>query len=116
MPQPNTSKTMMKPTKVWTFDDIYSIEVAGGNKLNAKVLIDWKSGRPLYDRACIDLLAAATVLAGNEWTASDCVNERIKTDAALRSFSIVNQFVDEDEALRLADEFTATLKDLSGLP
>jgi len=53
MPQPNTSKTMMKPTKVWTFDDIYSIEVAGGNKLNAKVLIDWKSGRPLYDRACI---------------------------------------------------------------
>jgi len=28
----------------------------------------------------------------------------------------VNQFVDEDEALRLADEFTATLKDLSGLP
>ena len=107
---------MMKPTKVWTFKQVYSVEVLDGNKLTAKVLIDWTCGQALYDRACLDLHSAMTELTGNEWTVSDCYHERVRTDAAMQSFSIVNQFVDEDEALRLADEFTATLKDLSGLP
>ena len=112
---------MMKPTKVWTFPEIYSVEVLDGNKLTAKVIIDWTCGQALYDRACLDLHSAMTGLTENEWTASDCYHERVKSDgvksdAAMQSFSIVNQFVDEDEALRLADEFTATLKGLSGLP
>ena len=107
---------MMKPTKVWTFPEIYSIEVIGENKLTAKVIIDWTCGQALYDRACLDLHSAMTELTENEWTASDCYHERVKSDAAMQSFSIVNQFVDEDEALRLADEFKDTLKDLSGLP
>ena len=105
---------MMRPTKVWTFPEIYSIEVHRG-QLSAKVNIDWTCGQALYDRACLDLLAAATVLSESCWTISGCVSERIKTEPALRSFSIVNQFVDENEALRLAAEFTATLKELSGL-
>ena len=115
MPQSNISRTMMKPTRVWTFPEIYSIEVIGENKMNAKVIIDWACGQSLYDRACLDLLSVATELAGNEWTVSECEYERVGTEKAMRSFSIVNQFVDEDEANRLAREFTTTLKDLSGL-
>mgnify|MGYP000748212724 CR=1 FL=1 len=107
---------MMKPTKVWTFSEIYSIEVIGENKLNAKVIIDWACGQVLYDRACLDLLQAMTILTGNGWTVSECEYERVEDRAAMRTFSIVNQFVDEFEAFRLAREFTATLKDLSGLP
>ena len=108
---------MMKPTKVWTFPEIYSIEVIGENKLNARVIIDWACGQSLYDRACLDLFSAATELRENEWTVSECVRvERALGEPSLQSFAIVNQFVDEDEALRLSAEFTATLKDLSGLP
>ena len=43
----------MTPTKVWTFDEIYSIEVLDGNQLSAKVLIDWRCGQSLYDRAFV---------------------------------------------------------------
>ena len=106
----------MKPTKVWTFPEIYSIEAWDGNKLTAQVRIDWKCGQFLYDRACLDLLEAMTILTGNGWTVSDCEHERVEDRAAMRTFSIVNQFVDESEALRLADEFKATLKDVAGLP
>ena len=116
MTQPNTSRTMMKPTKVWTFPEIYSIEVLGENKLTAKVIIDWACGQFLYDRACLDLLAAMEVLTENGWTASDCEHERAGSEPAMKSFSIFNQFVDADEANRLADEFRAILKDLSELP
>jgi len=116
MPQSNTSKTMMKPTKVWTFDEIYSIEVLDGNQLNAKVLIEWTCGHSLYDRACIDMLESMTVLTSNGWTVSECNHERAGTEPAMKSFSIVNQFVDEDEAWRLAAEFAAMLKESSGLP
>ena len=110
----------MKPTKVWKFDEIYSIEVLDGRQLSAKVLIDWTCGQVLYDRACLDLLAAMKVLTGNSWTASDCEHERVKgrvgDEPAMQSFSIVNQFVNESEALQLADEFKGILKDLSELP
>ena len=116
MPQLNNSRTMMKPTKVWTFPAIYSIEVIGENKMNAKVIIDWGCGQSLYDRACLDLLEAMTTLTGNGWTVSECVYERVEDRAGMRTFSIVNQFVDEDEANRLAEEFTGTLRNLSGLP
>ena len=58
---------MMTPTKVWKFDDIYSIKVLDGNQLSAKVLIDWTCGQSLYDRACLDLLAAMKVLTENSW-------------------------------------------------
>ena len=111
---------MMTPTKVWTFDDVYSITVIGGNKMNAKVMIDWACGQALYDRACIDMLESMTVLTSNGWTASECIHERVESriddEPAMKSFSIVNQFVDEDESWRLAAEFAATLKDASGLP
>ena len=107
---------MMTPTKVWKFDDIYSIKVLDGNQLSAKVLIDWTCGQSLYELACVDLLAAMKALTVNGWTASNCEHERVRTNAAMKSFSIVNQFVDESEALRLADEFRAILKDLSELP
>ena len=113
---PEKRKAMMKPTKVWTFPKIYSIEVIGENKMNAKVIIDWGCGQSLYERACLDLHSAMTELTENEWTVSDCVHERVGSEQAMRSFSIVNQFVDEDEANRLAEEFTGTLRDLSGLP
>ena len=116
MPQSSTSKTMMKPTKVWTFDEVYSITVIGGNKMTAKVIIDWACGQSLYDRACIDMLESMTVLTINGWTVSACNHERVGTEPSMQSFSIVNQFVDEDEAWRLAAEFAATLKDSSGLP
>ena len=116
MPQSINYRTMMKPTRVWTFPEIYSIEVIGENKMTAKVIIDWACGQILYDRACLDLHSAMTELTDNEWTVSECGHERVGTEQAMRTFSIVNQFVDEFEALRLADEFTGTLKDLSGLP
>ena len=107
---------MMMPTKVWKFEEIYSINVIGENKLSAKVVIDWTCGQALYDRACLDLLAAMTVLTGNGWTVSDCEHERVECEPAMQSFSIVNQFVDESEALRLANEFKGILKDLAELP
>lgn len=116
MPQLNSSKTMMTPTKVWKFDDIYYIKVWDGNKLTAAVVINWTSGQALYDRACLDMLTAMSILTENRWTASDCEHERAGSEPAMRSFSIFNQFVDGDEALRLAREFAVTLKDLSGLP
>ena len=114
--KPYPRKTMMKPTKVWTFNEIYSVEVLDGNKLTAKVIIDWTCGQALYDRACLDLFSVATELAENKWTASECEHCRVEGELAMQSFSIVNQFVDEDEALRLAREFKDMLKDLSGLP
>ena len=107
---------MMTPTKAWTFDEIYSIEVLDGNQLSAKVLIDWTCGQSLYDRACLDMLVAMKVLTGNGWTVSACNHERVELESAMQSFSIVNQFVDEDEAWKLAEEFKGILKDLSGLP
>ena len=116
MPQSSTSKTMMKPTKVWTFDEVYSITVIGGNKMTAKVIIDWACGQTLYDRACIDMLESMTVLTSNGWTVSACNHERAEHEPAMQSFSIVNQFVDESEAWKLAEEFKGILKDLSGLP
>ena len=111
---------MMKPTKAWTFDEIYSIKVLDGNQLSAKVLIDWRCGQSLYDRACLDMLAAMKALTGNGWTVSECKHERVESrvepEPAMQSFSIVNQFVDESEAWKLAEEFKGILKDLSGLP
>lgn len=112
---------MMTPTKAWTFDEIYSIEVLDGNQLNAKVLIDWTCGQSLYDRSCLDMLAAMEVLAENGWTVSACKHGRIgeirvQPEPGMRVFSIVNQFVDESEAWKLAEEFKGILKDLSGLP
>ena len=111
---------MMTPTKAWTFDEIYSIEVLDGNQLNAKVLIDWTCGQSLYDRSCLDMLAAMKVLAGNGWTVSACNHERVESrvepEPAMQAFAIVNQFVDESEAWKLAEEFKGILKDLSGLP
>ena len=107
---------MMKPTKVWKFKQVYSVEVLDGNKLTAKVIIDWTCGQSLYDRARLDLFSVATELTGNEWTASECEHCRVGGELAMLTFSIVNQFVDEDEALRLAGELTGTIKDLSGLP
>ena len=106
---------MMKPTKVWTFKEIYSVGVLDGNKMTAEVSIDWKCGQFLYDRACVDLLQAMAVLTDNQWTVSDCDYERVDDHAAIRSFSVVNQFVGT-EALQLAAEFKATLQELSGLP
>ena len=116
MTQSSTSKTMMTPTKVWAFNDVYSITVIGGNKMNAKVMIDWACGQALYDRACIDMLESMTVLTINGWTVSACNHERVGTEPSMQSFSIVNQFVDESEAWKLAEEFKGILKDLSGLP
>ena len=106
----------MRPTKVWTFAEIYSITVVGGNNLTVKVLIDWACGQALYDRACLDLLAAATVLTDNEWTVSACEHERSGLERSMQSFSIVNQFADESEAVQIAVKVKAILKDLSGLP
>ena len=108
---------MMRPTKVWTFNQVYSVGVLdGNNKLTAEVSIDWKCGQFLYDRACLDLFSAASKLRENEWTISEC--ERVESalgEPSLRSFSVVNQFVGP-EALQLAAELKITLKELSGLP
>ena len=108
---------MMKPTKVWTFEQVYSIGVLDGNsKLTAEVSIGWECGQCLYDRACLDLFSAATELRDNEWTISEC--DRVESalgKPSIRSFSVVNQFVGT-EALQLSAELKATLKELSGLP
>ena len=106
---------MMKPTKVWKFDEIYSIEVLDGRQLNAKVLIDWTCGQVLYERACDDLNTAMNTLAMNSWTPVVPWHGQIGTKQEVNSFSISNQFVDEAEALRLADEFKDILKGLSKL-
>ena len=103
----------MKPTKVWKFNDIYSVTVPEENKLHAKVLIDWTSGQALYEGACITLLTAMKALTGNGWTVSDCEHERVGSDPAMQSFSIVNQFADELEAVQLAREFIGILEKLS---
>ena len=84
--------------------------------MTAKVAIDWACGQSLYDRACIDLLTAMTTLTENEWTVSECDHERVGARPAMRSFSVVNQFVDEDECIQLADEFRIILDGLSELP
>ena len=106
---------MMKPTKVWKFNDVYSVTVPEENKLHAKVLIDWTCGQVLYERACDDLNTAMYKLTVNGWTPVGPWHGQIGTKQEVNFFSISNQFVDESEALRLADEFKGILKDLSGL-
>ena len=105
----------MKPTKVWKFDEIYLIKILDGNQLSVKVLIDWTCGQVLYERACDDLNTAMYKLTVNGWTPVGPWHGQIGTTQEVNSFSISNQFVDEAEALQLADEFKDILKGLSKL-
>lgn len=106
---------MKGPTKVWKFNEVYSIEVHADHELRLDVIIDWTCGQSLYERAILDLKTLVTEIQEEGWTASDCANVQIGVGLGLRTAKIVNQFVDRNEAEMLAADALIRLKEISEL-